>query len=113
MRVYQNEGRSDWHINQAFPLLMEGPDYMFIAGEAHDKTTLSPKFATSMHTQNWHHKMALENIATIPFNYNTGTVIGSSSGLHYYGPFTLNAHFGNHGQAQMNGIHAKIVWPSL
>lgn len=113
MRVYQNEGRSDWHINPAFPLLMEGPDYLFIAGEAHDKTTLSPKFATSMHTQNWHHKMALENIATIPFNYETGTVIGSSSGLHYYGPFTLNAHFGNHGQAQMNGIHAKIVWPSL
>ena len=113
MRVYQNEGRSDWHINDSFPLLMEGPDYMFITGEAHDKTTLSPKFATSMHTQNPHQYLALENIATIPFNYTTTTVIGSSAGINYYGPFTLNAHFGNHGQAQMNGIHAKIVWPSL
>ena len=113
MIVFQNEATSNWMIDEAFSMLMEGPDYIFIDGEAHDKTTLSPKFATSMHTQNWHQHMGLENCTTIPFSYSNGTKIGSGSTIYYYGPFTMNAHFANHGQSQMNGIHAKIVWPSL
>jgi hypothetical protein len=113
MRVFQNEATSSYTIDEKFPMLIEGPDYIFIDGEAHNKTTLSPKFATSMHTENPHQYMGLENCTTIPFGYQSGIKLGSSTGLYYYGPFTLNAHFGNHGQSQMNGIHAKIVWPSL
>lgn len=107
MKVWTNQpGSHDYNCDDTTHIVAEDSQYIFINGQAHDKTTLKPIFGVRFGVSNEKFPMLLSNSVFIPKDLHSmgGLERGTTHGLYYYGLFSQNATTHNNGQTQMLGI---------
>lgn len=107
MKVWTNQpGSSDYNPDDTTHIVAEDSQYIFINGQAHDKTTLKPIFGVRFGVSNEMFPMLLSNSMFIPKGlYSQGNLEkGTSHSLYYYGLFSQNATTHNNGQVQLLGV---------
>ena len=107
MKVWTNQpGTSNYNCDDGTHIVAEDSQYIFINGQAHDKTTLKPIFGVRFGVSNEKFPMLLSNSVFMPKDLHSisGLEKGTSHGLYYYGLHSQNATTHNNGQTQMLGI---------
>jgi hypothetical protein len=107
MKVWTNQpGTHNYNCDDGTHIVAEDSQYIFINGQAHDKTTLKPIFGVRFGVSNEKFPMLLSNSVFIPKDLHSMSNLekGTNNSLYYYGLFSQNATTHNNGQTQMLGI---------
>ena len=107
MKVWTNQpGTHNYNCDDTTHIVAEDSQYIFINGQAHDKTTLKPIFGVRFGVSNEMFPMLLSNSMFMPKGLYSQSNLekGTSHSLYYYGLFSQNATTHNNGQVQLLGI---------